>query len=47
MSRAENPHAFSRPERDLHFTENKIHFKCLLLFEFNKEKNIKTLRNKY
>ena len=23
MSRAENPHAFSRPEDNLHFTENK------------------------
>ena len=28
MSRAENPRDFSRPELNLHFTENKIYLKC-------------------
>jgi hypothetical protein len=42
MSRADNPHAFSRPEHNLRFTKKKIPFKyfhfgftCLKLFYWN------------
>ena len=38
MSRADNPHAFSRPENNLLFTENKIHFKCFYCFTSINEK---------
>jgi len=47
MSRADNPCTFSRPEHNLHFTENKIRLKCVHLSYFNEWKIIKTLRMKY
>jgi hypothetical protein len=35
------PNAFLRPEHNMHFTENKIDFKCFNFFDFNKLKLLK------
>ena len=48
MSRADNPHGFSRLEHNLHFTKKqKIHFKRFNFFNFSKSEIIENLKNKY
>jgi len=46
-SSADNPHAAWKPDHNSLFTEDKIHFKCFPFSHFNKQKILKSLKNKY